>query len=406
MSSARVPVDEADAAGVRGRLAERGVITRIGYVGEAATNLSGGERRGDAYAWEISASSAVDLGMLWGWTGFRASLSASVRGGDDLSRVAGLGTLIQVQEVWGRGQQSRLGNLWLGWRASDGRLDIKAGRLPLHEDFNGTGCEAMNLSLCSGQALTFEGDYWFAGPVTQWGMVTQFKPSPRTYLRVGAYQVNPRYANERSGGWRIAPSGTIGTLTPVELGWEPGWRNGLPARYAVGGWYSSARRPDADQTGLQDRALWPGADAAPLMRSGVYGGWILAEQQFTGSASGDDPRGIRAQFAYTQGDRRTGDIDRMASLVGTWTGFHAARPQDGLGLGLAATHVNSRASRSWQGSGRPGAANDEYVAEAFYRWQVVPALALQPTVQYVLNPGGRSDSADAVVLGLKVVIQL
>ena len=102
---------------------------------------------------------------------------------------------------------------------------------------------------CGGQVALFGGDYWFNSPLSQWGAVVTYRPLPAVYLRAAAYQVNPRYADERGGGLRLAPAGTVGTLTPLELGWEPSF-DGRKGRYAVGGWYSSAPRADAVQPPL------------------------------------------------------------------------------------------------------------------------------------------------------------
>lgn len=388
-----------DWGGRRSDLAEHGVAFTAGYIGEAAGNLRGGARHATAHAGQLTLGSQLDLTQLWGWKGLRASVSLTVRDGDDLNARAGLGELLQNQEIYGRGHLSRLGDLWLGWSSADERMDIKAGRLSVGDDFNRLGCDAMHLAFCGTQPAIFGGDYWYNSPLSQWGAVAVFTPLPHWYLRAGAYQVNPSYTNERAGGLRPAPSGTVGALTPLELGWEPRLA-GLQGRYALGGWYSSAPRADADpmQWGHPGSAT---QGVATVMHRGAYGGWVSAQQQLTRGTSGDETTGMRVQFAYAQGDTHGGQIDRMANLIGTWTGVSAARPQDQLGLGLGVTHVNPRAARFQQAIGLTVAANDEYVAELFYRWQALPAIALQPSLQYVRHPGGVSTSADVVVLGLR-----
>ncbi len=386
--------------GRRTAWAARGVQVDAGYTTEGAGNLRGGDRHTVARAGALTFGSRFDLERLWGRRGLRASVSFSLRDGDDLNARAGLGALLSNQEIHGRGHITRLGDLWLGWAAPDGALDIKVGRLSVGDDFNRLACDAIHLAFCGSQPAIFAGDYWYNSPVSQWGAVVGVVPAPQWYVRAGVYQVNPAYTNTRAGGLRLAPSGTQGTLTPLELGWEPRL-SGLQGHYALGGWYSSAPRADADP--LQHRVGRDLTDGiAPLMRAGAYGGWFSAQQQFTRAADGDESKGMRVQFAYAQGDQRTGQIDRMVNLIGTWTGLAAARPQDQLGLGIGATHVNARAARFQQATGQGAPANDEYVAELFYRWQAQPAIALQPALQYIRHPGGVSTATDAVVAALRL----
>lgn len=375
---------------------DAGIVMDMGYTVEAARNTSGGARRASAHAGQLSAAAQLDLQQLWDWKDTRAEVALSLRDGDEVSRRAGLGTLIQVQEIHGRGHIPRLSRLWLEKRMADGRLAVKAGRMGVGEDFDMLECSALNLALCGGQVAVFGGDYWFNGPVSQWGAVLTLR-SGRTYLRSGAYQVNPRYAATSGGGLRIAPSGTVGTLTPMELGWEP-TPGGLPGKYVVGGWYSSAPRADA-------RTLpAPGVAPVPRARSGTYGGWAVAQQQLTRGRHAAAQSGLRAQLGYAQGDPRTGYIDQMLSLQLAYTGLAVQRADDTLGLGVASTRVNPRAALMQRGADG-GTPRREHVAELFYGWKPIPSLYLQPSVQYIRHPGGLSARRDATVVGLKADVR-
>lgn len=388
-----------DWGGRRPAWEDSGIVLDLGYTVEAARNTSGGQRRASAHAGQLSANGRFDLDRLWGWTGTRAELSLSLRDGDSVSTRAGLGSLMASQEIHGRGHILRLGSLWLGRQSADGRLDAKAGRLAVGQDFNMLDCVAMNLALCGGQVALFGGDYWFNSPLSQWGAVVTYRPLRAVYLRAAAYQVNPRYADERGGGLRLAPGGTVGTLTPLELGWEPSFE-GRKGHYAVGGWYSSAPRADAVQP-LPIHA----AGSMAVLRTGAYGGWASAQQQLTHGDASSESSGLRTQLAFAQGDRRTGDIDQMVSLQFVHTGTARSRPDDRIGVGLASTRVNPRVANSQRQRRGGPPARREHVAEVFYGWKPAAGLDLQPGVQYVRRPGGLALRKDAVVVGIKADVR-
>ena len=54
-------------------------------------------------------------------------------------------------------------------------------------------------------------------------------------------------------------------------------------------------------------------------------------------------------------------------------------------------------------SGIPGA-SFEAVAELTYSIRVAPAIALQPDLQYILHPGGAQQYGNALVVGVRAVV--
>jgi len=383
-----------DWGGHRAAWEAAGVDIAVGYTSEEARNLSGGARHASAHAGQLAVQGRLDLGRLWGLERTRAEVALTLRDGENLVDRAGLGVLVQNQEVFGRGNIPRLTRLWVAHASADGRWDIKAGRVGVGEDFAALDCTAMHLDFCGAQPAIFGGDYWYNWPISQWGGRAEFRPRPQVYARLGAYQVNPRYTATGGGGLRLAPSGTTGTLTPFELGWEP-VIDGRAGQYAVGGWYSSAPRADVVQPAIAGTGAWT------VMRGGTYGGWVQASQHLTSGNGSSERAGLHGQLAYAQGDRRSGEIDRMLSVLLTWQGPFARRPLDQIGLGLGNTWLNPRFAR--QRAQVPGVrlAASEQAAELFYGWQAMPGLRLQPNLQYVRQPGAVADAKSVVVLGLK-----
>ena len=380
----------------REALQAQGVTVDINYTSEDAANLSGGAKHSFAHAGQLGLGAQLDLEKLWGWPDTTAQIALSLRDGDNLNTRAGLGQQLHSQEVYGRGSIWRLGSLWLSKRWESAGLALKVGRMGVGEDFNTLDCMAMNLTFCGSQPAMIVGDYWLNGPASQWGAVMEFSPDEARYVRLGVYQVNPRYTDEQGGGLRLAPSGTVGTLTPIELGWN-GNTNGLSHHYAVGAWYSSAPRADAWQD-VQGQA-WVDSNLAPALRSGAYGAWLSVHRQLTHGNRSSDQAGLEVKFDAVGTDHRTGAVVGTAHAILIYRAPWATRPSDQLGLGVGATEINPRA-RQESGDER-SSANIEYTAEAFFAYHWHPGVVLQPVVQYVVHPGGRSSTPDALVVGLK-----
>jgi porin len=394
--------------GTRTRLAEQGVTFDLGYTSEAGHNFTGGKRRLTRYTDQWKAGALLDLDKLWGWRGASFQVALTQRSGRDLGKDAGIGNNQQLQEVYGRGQTLHLTVFALHQAFLDGRLEWRIGRLPVGEDFASFPCDFQNLSFCGAPAGNIVGDYWINWPTSQWATWLKFHATDAVYLKLGAYQVNPKYADDRwarRNGWKLdSPSGTTGALMPLELGWTPK-RGALPGTYKLGAWYDNSGGKDLYlDSQRQPLAL---TDGTPLHRGSRYGAYLMMRQQVSGDAG---TSGATVFFNLTQADRHTAATDRQ---IATGVEYKAPfqRPDDMLGLAFAATHANGRLARYQRlydelhpEASSPVKHGYEYVAELFYSWSPVPAIALRPNVQYIRHPGGTSAYHDAWVLGLKTVV--
>ena len=96
----------------------------------------------------------------------------------------------------------------------------------------------------------------------------------------------------------------------------------------------------------------------------------------------------------------------IASYLGgglVYTGLTPGRSDDQVGISFASANFGDRYR---QGQAITGATIDkrEVVVEAVYNAIVTPWLSVQPDLQYVANPGGDAELADALVIGLRVKI--
>ena len=236
-----------------------------------------------------------------------------------MNDVAGLGTLQQTQEVYGRGQTWRLTRLW--YEQALGRASIKVGRSNVGEDFATFSCDFMNLSFCGAQPGNIVGGYWFNWPVGEWMACAKLSMGDG-YVQLGAYEVNPRNLHKRFTIGYL--HGATGVLLPVEGVWKPKL-GGLPGTWRAGDWYDTSRADDVvlDRTG--GLAATSGLD--PLRRDGRWGGWAILRQQVTGTADKDGTvRGPTLFARATEADRRTARLDSQISLGLFYEGLNGVAP--------------------------------------------------------------------------------
>jgi len=393
--------------GERSKLAADGIVFDLGYGTEVAHNVTGGDRHMTSNTGQLSLDSAFDLNTLWGWQGASFRFTISERSGNNLNTAAGINALMQPQEVWGRNQTWRLTQLWYGQDLFDKIVQIKLGRLAVGEDFSTFDCGFMSLAFCGDQSGNLVGNYWYNYPVSQWGALAKVNLGAEVYVKGGVYQVNPSYL-ETGHALSLDPGGTTGALFPVELGWTPQFGDHLQGHYVAGGWYTNSPHPDvytdidggsAAQSGL-----------AFAQRDGAYGGYLTFVQQLTHGDRQRAESGLRGFLNITQADRKTSRVDREIALGIIYGGPFAARPQDDVGLAVASTQVNGRASAyrlelDQRDLGTAGYVylppqGSETTVELYYGWTPLRWLTIRPDLQMIHHAGGIG-GANVVVVGAK-----
>ena len=98
--------------------------------------------------------------------------------------------------------------------------------------------------------------------------------------------------------------------------------------------------------------------------------------------------------------RKVNPVGFYAGAGAVYTGLLRSRPDDQLGLGVAAAfagHEFQDASKE-AGIDADGA---EVAIELTYRAQLTPWLAVQPDLQYIVNPSFDPSVDDALALGAR-----
>ncbi|RZG71327.1 carbohydrate porin [Acinetobacter wuhouensis] len=394
--------------GERTALEDKGYKFTASITSESATNLHGGYNDNNTFenAAQLSLGANFDLSKIAGWNNTTAALSITKRDGDalTLSRIKDprSSTLGNSQEIYGRGKIWRLTQAWIKTGFDDNRVQFKIGRMGMSEDFNASQCEFQNLLLCGGQLGKSIGSIWYNWPISLWAANVKYQFAPEWSLGVGVYEVNPDNVktNSNSDGFNLDMNNVEGATIPVELAWKPQLQvfNGLAGEYKIGALYSTAEAKDLKNSKTHD---------------GKYSFWLNAQQQLT-QHNADPKRGLFISFNGVINDRATTAVESTQQLALWYKGPFDSRPQDSIALGLANYMVNDRLTdRQTETNESLGyysydalatdytpIQQDELNVELSYSYQWSPALTLKPNLQYIYQPAGVKEVADAWVAGL------
>lgn len=375
-----------DWRGERTRLHDQGIDFQFGYVGEFAENPVGGLDTKARYADQYTAGVTFDLDRLLDIPDAKFQLTLTQRTGRNLSDDADLGTLQQVQEIYGRGQTIRLTDFWYEQGFANGLVDWKIGRMPVNEDFATFPCDFQNLTFCGSDLGNLVGNYIYNWPISQWATRIRVNLKEFGYVQIGVYDVNPKYLGVHDQVLPVFFSHSTGALIPVELAWLPAFHGGrLPGSYKIGAWYDTSDADDVVED--VDGGLFELSGLQPRRRHGRYGAYLSIQQQLTENLS----LFLNAVIA----DRRTSTTDRQIAAGMIYKGPFPSRPDDDVGFAAGTTHINDRVLN------RTGRGDSEYAFELYYTYRPRPGLLFRPNVQYIHDPGGGGDNDDVVTFGLK-----
>ncbi len=152
----------------------------------------------------------------------------------------------------------------------------------------------------------------------------------------------------------------------------------------------------------QDDILDIDAAGDPVRRVAA-GAYLLVEQPLNGAQG--DLRAVAGflRLGVSDGDTTSFKGGGQAGLLVTQV--FAGRPDSALSLGVAYGGLSDKFQQTLAASG-VAAAGSESTLELTYADKAAPRLTLQPSVQYVVHPGGDRDADPAVVLTLRVSIDL
>jgi porin len=380
------PTLTGDWFGFRDRLAVWGITPTASYATDLLANPVGGLRRGAAYAGDLNVTVDVDLAKLAGIPGLSGQVAGSWSTGTDLSQ--DIGNFFQVAQYF-EGDQLRLYTLFLRQTLLEGRLDLKAGRFATGDDFLASPIgvslvnEALNPVIFAVQANV---PGVTAYPNATWGGRVFAQPIEPVTLAAGAFYSDPFLDQRTASGTEFGIDSRAGYFAIGEATFRVGAGEGarmLPGRYRLGGYYdSNLYAPVADPGGPQTR--------------GNYGFFFMGEQMLAREGGRETDEGLTLFWAFVYAPvQRINPLPYFAATGLSYRGLLPTRRADTAALAV----YYGGFSRDLPGQ------TYEVVLEATYAIAVTPWLTVLPDMQYVINPGGRSSTSNALVVGVQIAVQ-
>lgn len=397
-----------DLQGLRTSLASRGITVEASFTAEVASHLSGrgvGQQDGLGVA---EAKVALDGARLAGWRGASGLVHWIRPQGADPSGTAGdLQGLSNIAAEPG----GRFLEAWLEQNFLNERISLLAGRYDLNTEFYALRSAALLLNSSYGIGPEFS-QTGVGGPSlypdTAVGGRIEVRPASGLTLRVAALDGAPRRVRQSSGnGALLVGEASFGSRwfaeqSPAREQRRTRRRSGRAAqeeragdKLAIGAWHYTAQ---FDHLSRRD------INGAPLRHSGSSGGYLVGEKTVYRDASLRRRKAsVFAQLGF--GDPDVARVGRYLGAGVTLTAPFASRPDDEVGAAFASARNGAPYMDSERLQGR-AVEHTETVLEITYLLQISGWLVLQPSLQYVINPGTDPSRPNAGALLVRLEISL
>jgi porin len=395
-----------DWLGARSELAAQGIRPLVLFITDPFVNASGGLRRGFSEYDLLALDLILETDKLLDWRGGELHIGFANNSGTSLSqKYVGNNFPIQLANV--ADPNPRLTYLSYTQSLFDDQLSIRFGRLTINsvygEEFAGSPYFKAFTSVAFdlvplGIFLNAPGAFGY--PLTTWGARVKFEPAESCYAMVGCYNGDPALKEGDRHGVDFSSSGP-----PFVIG-EVGFRRnyskdttGLPGNVKLGA-YFNAGSAEVFDSGLAGR---PGETVRAR-----YGFYLLGDQALARWGDPAERRHLGAFAAFVCApDQRVNTAPYFFDAGLVAYGFLPSRPRDFAGFGVAYGSYSGdlRRAQEAQASSDPalGAQTWEMTLEWTYGCTLAPGLLVQPSLQYLINPGGNKAIPNALAIGVNVV---
>ena len=345
------------------------------YTGEAWRNFEGGVRRGSVYLENLEAGVEVDAERGFGWRGATVKVSGFYNDDSTFSdRLVG-----DIQAISGKDATggARLYEAWVRQAFEPG--SVKAGVIDLNSEFsvNETGLLFVNGAQGLGLDLAQVGRNGpSVFPATGLGVIGEAPIGGHWSLKLGLFDGVPLDSTRPRGGtFRIGGDEGALLIGEVSHGADD------ETRLVMGLWGHTAKFDTFGAAVRQDSST---------------GGYLLVEQPLARWGGRRLDGFARLGFA----DPKVEEIAAAHSAGLVLRGPLLGLEDEAIGLGVTVAE-NGRPFRRAQAALGAPVEKRETALELTYRAQLTPWLAVQPDVQYVINPGADPALKNALVAGLR-----
>lgn len=407
-----MPVDRllGDWLGVLPRLEDDGITPSVTFVSDMLGNPVGGVSQGFTEANNLGVNIVFDLEKRYGLEGGSFLSSMSQKSGKSLSEEY-IGNAFGAQQVFGP-PTFHVVHLAYRQKLLEDKLELRLGRIATADDFL---VSPYNYGYVQGgidgsPAGIFINSPGISGyPNATWGALAKFQSTARTYLMGGLYNGDTTIRDLDNRGLDMSLEGPLFAI--VEAAYQRNQLagdNGLIGNYKVGAWFDGNNFPDLETQALATEI--PGLGLVPEVKEGNYGFYGVFDQVFVRFSSPRDEilRGIgMVTSVVIAPDESFSRMPYFFNVGLAARGIFPRRPRDATGFAVIYGEFSSD-TRSGQ---RQAQLIDPTVQvqhqEVALEWTYIfrfrnGAYFVQPDLQYIIQPNGIDQIADALVLGLQV----
>jgi porin len=363
----------------------------VEFNAEPMLNPSGGAAQQGNWIQQTTATVALGSGLgkpSQGWSEadhWRLDLTLNHYSGNPDYNLA-IGALFPLQEAafppgfW-------LSEVSVGRQAGEGWFGVKGGIVPLNPEFVAAPILDFYVHSALNNTLNITLNDLPISPFAAAGGIVTLQPAADVELRYGLFNLDSVLPIAQWMGVTTGVQANNGWAQMLQVSYSPAWLAPNPATPLQRAGRSVQRR-------LPGGLIQFGGYRAPEEGSGVYGtvSWGMP------TPLGLDTRlWLGGHVSADPGDG-TGTGDLSPQFIGgglVSQGLLPGRPLDLFILGLGRSGING---------GSTGLPDNSYegVIELGYQWQFNQSLAVQPTLQWIVNPGGAGQLPGILAAGMKI----
>ena len=406
-----------DFYGMRSAAAEHGVGLTVQSVSDMLGNVSGGMSKGGAYAGLVDIGVIADLGKAVGWEGASFKSTWLWLYGNNLSS-RNVGNAMTVSGIYGA-PTFRCYELWMQQNLLSDAISLRAGLLGLDSEFGIYGSDSIFLNTTFGVSSGVTMNLPNGGPTypeAAPGVRLALQTTSWLTLRGALTQGNPFGQEQNLYGfnWNFGPAGGLLSMNEAEFSWckDPS-SEGLKGYLKTGFWIETGSGAPGQlqfgspttttySTGFYtgfDQQLFKVRDSGGTKGAGKNS--ISSDKQASGG--GGDVKGLSAFVQASFSPQSWSPCSFYADTGFIYTGLIPGRDADKAGIAFVYAQMGELCSSTASRSGCPGSGY-EALTELTYSIRVAPAIAIQPDLQYIIHPGGTQQYGNALVVGVRAVI--
>jgi porin len=378
-----------DWGGARTSLYDKGITVDLTHKSDFLKSTSGGINRGSVWLANSEIAVNMDMDKLVGWDATTVFIQYHAQHGDQAKDFNGayVGSFAGVDNIETGANTGQFYQAWLQKNSADDSLSVLAGLYAIDSEFYVTDTSGLFIQPPYGMSAEMAQTGQNGPPVFPLGaLAVRVKYASSGYFVQGVLSDGVPGNPNDSHGTHIRLDDGDGSLAVVEFGANTTEEGGAFNKTAIGLWRYSARAADL-------------VTGDPRRDRGFY---FMAER--TLRAEQDDPaQGLSGFVRLGTVNKDAYQADWSGSVGLIYQGLIDGRDDDTAGIAVTTSHASGKYRDSQLILGN-ATDSSETVVEITYSAQLQPWLAVQPTVQRIVNPGMDATLRDAWVAGVRLEV--